>query len=878
MRDENNAIAAQVYYRTSLDDLVITTGGNNLVMNATTTTLNTDLQLNAAGTLANSAVRKDYVDGGFLSLDGGTLSGDVDLNKVTPTFVLTHNGIKAAQWSAGSVSTRLRHYSGDVTDAELKLEAGLATFNVEVRGPDPVDDAAYTPKKYVEDNFIGNTGDQTITDTNAVFFNLNSVTSTALVNFQRDSSSVGRIAATPATINIRHNHSADGTDTNIDLFDDYLSVNKEMRGVDPTNDAGLTTKGYVDDNFLSLDGGTITGDLSVQDSGTVRIEAVSTDTDAITMAMEGRTDRGRLVGSNGSYLDFYDGFINANVSIRGGEPVHDSGYTTRGYVNDKFLSLDGGTVTGIAQFAGEFRVRRGAAAAQAGRIDLYTEGDNKGLEIYSLDDRSILRHHASADNSYHDINIFTDYIQCFREFRGIDPTNDAGFTTKSYVENNFLSLTDTGTQSVAGATVFAGYTTAQGVLQVNDWLQSSFEAVRFAKPARALNAQTTTPNDLDYLTKGYVEDNFVDLTTNQNITGVKVFGSNTKFSSNVQTDILTANANSNIYVANRLGYSGAAITEIETTTVNDGTLIHKRYVENNFLANDKDQTINGSLTVSDSTTTELVISPQSATSQPILRFLQNNGQPAGIIYYDTGSSILRLANRNESNATLNELRIYDDYTVIDSRLEVDGNLDVDGDLTIKKTTPSLYLNSTTDDGECYIDMRSAGQLQMRMFSDNNTGDDSVFRMRKYTGETVVAEIQMHNSGVILSTVEHRGVDPTTATGFVTRQYAENNFLELSGGKSVNNLGINSGGTTELRMFRNNINSMGFFCLPDYAIVRRSNSSGVTVSEMRMYDTYTQFGQEVLGPSTHATNSDPASFVTKDYIDALEARIAALEAA
>ena len=390
---------------------------------------------------------KEFVDDNFLSLDGGTLTDDLEIEATSGDSKIRLKDDDGSYFdlvSSSGVTSLERFNTGNTKTNQLRINDTYTLTSQELRGPDPVDNAAYTPKLWVEDNFLSLDGG-TLTD------NLNIKRPSGQTTLRIDSDIIPAlqfsindaekaiIFAESSRLRLRYENGS--ADTYLNMYADYISVNKELRGLDPTNDAGFTPKKYVEDNFVNKVSTLIqvmkTTNLEINSGGTSdRVTVNSTGTGSAQFRLNKDSKiAGLLYSANdvvylrqyndpdtfgvGSQIACSDG----NVSVTHGDLRSNNmgnigtSVTTKSYVEDNFLSLDGGTVIGAAQFAGDFRVRRSAAAAQPGRIDLFTESDNKGMEIYALDDRSILRHHASADASYHDINIYNDYVEIQRELR-----------------------------------------------------------------------------------------------------------------------------------------------------------------------------------------------------------------------------------------------------------------------------------------------------------------------------------------------------------------------------------------------------------------------------------------------------------------------------
>ena len=81
---------------------------------------------------------------------GGTLTGDVTINKTTPALSLTTSGTAKGELKHDGTSLVLTHFNGGTTYAKLTFSATEATFDTVVRGEDPVGDADFATKGYVD--------------------------------------------------------------------------------------------------------------------------------------------------------------------------------------------------------------------------------------------------------------------------------------------------------------------------------------------------------------------------------------------------------------------------------------------------------------------------------------------------------------------------------------------------------------------------------------------------------------------------------------------------------------------------------------------------------------------------------------------------------
>jgi len=137
---------------------------------------------------------------------------------------------------------------------------------------------SFTTFGYIKDNFVDNTSDEIVggqkTFTNDPIINNPNGGNAALL-FKRNSVTTGSFFSLNTNFLIRQEHSNNGTNTELRLYDDYIDVNKPLRGVatlDTDLDSVLATKGYVDSLIgtggggSAFNGGTITNDLVIDSS------------------------------------------------------------------------------------------------------------------------------------------------------------------------------------------------------------------------------------------------------------------------------------------------------------------------------------------------------------------------------------------------------------------------------------------------------------------------------------------------------------------------------------------------------------------------------------------------------------------------------------
>ena len=438
MRDAANNIAAQLSYRTSLNDVLLqhVSGGNNLVMNASTTTLNTDLQLNGAGTLPNSAVRRDYVDGlddanvkktGNQTIVGettfqnpnGSITANIDAGTFdgTSTLEYLNAGIRSGlvyRTASGTTpdvdlgTLRLRLY--DVHDgsvmSELKLGNGRIDSNVAFFAPLNGNGNTVVPRSYIDDNFLSLNGGTLIGGLNiaesAGDSNLNVFSvlgQSPVIQTYIDNKRTSKISGSTSSLSLSKIDSAGAFGATLAISDADISANTQIRAADPSSSTGLVTRQYAENNFLSLDGGTLSDTLNIISSAAELRLRASTGDPQIVYSSSSR-NFGRLYADS-TFDIFRLAKINASFSVtselllrdtyaeftqRVAAPTtlpSDQGVTltTKNFVEDYFLGRVDGLATLDGNVTGENELKIKGGTNLGASISLHERrgfsGDNK---------------------------------------------------------------------------------------------------------------------------------------------------------------------------------------------------------------------------------------------------------------------------------------------------------------------------------------------------------------------------------------------------------------------------------------------------------------------------------------------------------------------
>ena len=555
---------------------------------------------------------------------------------------------------------------------------------------------------------------------------------------------------------------------------------------------GVSSEDYVDDNFLQLSGGTLTGNLDINNDADTRLSLradVGGDTyhrhlidNELTglmwtdeTAVRFRYYNDGSTFSVGSELRLEDGLAVFSTPVRGGAATQDSdnGLTlvTKDYL-DGFLKIEGGVVNG------DLTVGDGVTNQNPKVIISSPDNGNPFLEFFrdgalvsqiiGLGNRLSLRKN-TTEFDIHDSEIVSNV-----RVRGVDSTHTGSFTTRGYVDTNFLNKTTTDQQFInsavtinpAGNAVFnikAGTTDGLTYLNFND-LDSAQGTIiglggRFLirRPDDGTNGVTdldlyntyaninkefrgVTPtassNAKAFTTKDYVDTqiasssgSYVDLTTNQVIGGVKTFTNNATFNGLALNNVFAAD-NSFVFASSPIRLSSAA----ELASTNSRDLITKSYVDGNFMPLAGNSTKTGNLTLEQATySCDLIIDTKTAGNSR-LRFYRD-----GV----SESELTSLSNRLLITHGDNSFQMYDDFTFVNQRYESSRHTvasDNNSTLTTKGYVDSVAggsFNGGSINNDLTIDSVIGG-ASLRLNATATAGNGNIFFERGGAQEAVIA--------------------------------------------------------------------------------------------------------------------------------------------
>ena len=322
-------------------------------------------------------------DADYLKLSGGSLSGalgvsqTVNINAPTGNASLTLelDGTDSAALFALTNYNILRRYnSAGNTSNELKMYDTYSIFSQPLRITDDLRGDTATSRGYVADNFLSLAGDTLtgnliIDHNNYPTFTLNADAGEyGNIFFQQDGVTSSHINGRPSELRLTRAHSASGTDTTLKMFDDVIEVNKQITGVAPTAATHLTTKDYVDDNFMKL-----TGDQTITDTNDLYFSLDAGGNPILLFKHDG-DPTGRIYANSSSFnithygdnnnqsnIKMYPTYTLADKPILSGSAQGDNAaaLTRKDYVDDNFVSLSNTEVIGgLKEFSSDITINK----------------------------------------------------------------------------------------------------------------------------------------------------------------------------------------------------------------------------------------------------------------------------------------------------------------------------------------------------------------------------------------------------------------------------------------------------------------------------------------------------------------------------------------
>jgi len=202
---------------------------------------------------------------------GGTLTGNIIVDTSSPEILFKHNGVNSAEFVNNGVFTQLKHLSGGTT---ITMSDSVVDFNKDIRlGAMGSNANSGATKGYIDNNFVSLTDSQTIAgaktftatqviqgDTASAILALDTKTAgNSFISLRRNGANESAVYSLDDRLLLRRESA---TDTDLSIYDSYISANTVIRASEPVDDNDLTTKKFVDDNFIGNTGDqTINGSL-----------------------------------------------------------------------------------------------------------------------------------------------------------------------------------------------------------------------------------------------------------------------------------------------------------------------------------------------------------------------------------------------------------------------------------------------------------------------------------------------------------------------------------------------------------------------------------------------------------------------------------------
>lgn len=511
-----------------------------------TTTLSTN-NLTCKGTFLSNTngtytipITTTSITGSLISYNNTNGNGETDFTNYGSTYNTLLQGFRF--WNVNSTQTLTNLAIIDNTQTYFKSQ--LVGCSAET----PLNPTSIVNKNYVDNNFVNFSSDQTITGTkrfNTIFTGDHSWRDVGSPFSNRVQSYVSgtTLEFVPQfNSNIYRFNTKDGASTQTTP----LIINSASTTI--TN--SLITNNLTADNitgtqniFVNNTTGTInigTGQIS---GGTINIGGSSTPASNINIKSDFKVFKGMLMYDVSSpYTNFcqlYPQGSNMNYIMNAGATTA-STHTFYAYNNanqsKNALTISYTNVNVLEGLILSCRQIR-SSNASSGFHELFSGMTTGGVLTMGSLTSSIINNSTTTNNGQATFNNSTPICSV------ATPTANDHLTRKDYIDNNFIYKTGNLAESISGVKTFLNRINCNGgtALIVAGLAQFNGNTEFFTTTYFVNNPPISyiTPTDLNHLTrKGYVDGNFVGLTTTNSITGVNTFSNNTNFSSSLTfTDV-----------------------------------------------------------------------------------------------------------------------------------------------------------------------------------------------------------------------------------------------------------------------------------------------------------------------------------------------------
>ena len=624
-------------------------------------------------------------------------------------------------------------------------------------------------ENYVDDNFVGLSGNEDIAGNKTL---------TGFTN-------------TDGTLSVN------GNLTSVNAF---INIAKALRGPATTDEQDgfyYTTKGYIEDNFLSLDGGTLDGNIEFAPSSGNAIQILNAVGDGLSgfrfesdgdsyafVYLKPENDELRIekrtanAGFSSNELVLFDTYSAFSKEVRGPDPTNNAGFTPKKYVEDNFLSLDGGIITGdnVAFPRIEFDVDTGKSGGLAFKVD--------GTLVGTISGSSDFLYLLGPNGSYFSIQPTFTFTNV--ELRGPNPTNNAGYTPKKYVEDNFAPI---------DSPVF----TDQLVIEEDSGRAQIFVRTKDDVSEGQLRFQRGAGNDTS-VTMYDLSDRFIirkhdaggdsDITMypTKTVMAKRVeIGGNLDVDGNLTISNPSAVVDAQATSGNpsfRLRDSANGIKAQVLYRANfDDVVLQQVSGDNNLIMSatksefNKDVNIGGDLTVQDAD--PLIKINTTDTSKASRLEMRVNDALRGTIFTEASGAQRTFIEKRGGSVVQNQIVLDNDKTSFST------DLDVTGDITASSTGgTSIQANAPKTAGSS-LGLRIDGLLRGLIY----TLSDTSIRMRYYNDPAnnfdPGSEFEMGDGYTTFRTGDLRSNNfGNTSKSVTTKEYVEDNFVGLDGDQII----------------------------------------------------------------------------------------------
>lgn len=474
--------------------------------------------------------------GSLISYGNTSNSGATDFTNYGSTYNTLLQGFRF--WNLNSTQTLFNLAIIDNTQTYFKSQLTGCTAET------PINPTSIVNKTYVDNNFVDKTTDQTITGTKR----FNTI-------FTGDHS--WRDIGSPFTNRVQSYVSG----TTLEFVPQFNSNTYRFNTKDATatqttpliiNSASTTITNSLITNNLTAD--VVTGTQNIFTNNTTGIINIgtgfTTGTINIGTATSTSNVKSSLNISKGILLydvsSPYNNFCQLYPSGSNMSYIMNAGATTASThtffaYNNTGLSKNALTISytnvnvleGLILSCRQIR----SSNASSGFHELFSGMTTGGVLTMGSLTSSIINNSTTTNNGQTTFNNSTPICSV------ATPTSNDHLTRKDYIDNNFIFKTGNIAESISGVKTFLNRINCNGgtSLVVAGLAQFNGNTEFFTTTYFVNNPPISyiTPTDFNHLTrKGYVDNNFVGLTTTNSITGVNTFSNNTNFSSSITfTDI-----------------------------------------------------------------------------------------------------------------------------------------------------------------------------------------------------------------------------------------------------------------------------------------------------------------------------------------------------